>query len=148
VNRTFELSGSRLATCEPEKILGLVADASKWPSWQPEIKSIEGPRAMASGDVARGKAQMLGFYVDGHATAVEVGNAYFRQDVIVGVRMGIRYELKPIEGGTMITHILSAEMPSGISGRILALFLRRRLRWLQRTALENLVLQSEAGTSS
>jgi len=103
---------------------------------------------MASGDVARGKAQMLGFYVDGHATAVEIGNAHFQQDVIVGVRMGIRYELKPIEGGTMITHTLSAEMPSGISGRVLALFLRRRLRWLQRTALENLVLQSEAGTSS
>ena len=103
---------------------------------------------MASGDVARGKAQMLGFHVDGHATAVDVGTAYFEQDVIVGIRMGIRYELKRIEGGTMITHTLRAEMPTGISGRILALFLRRRLRWLQRTALENLVLQSEAGTSS
>lgn len=148
MNRSFVLSGSRLASCEPERILGLVADASKWPSWQPEIKSIEGPHAMASGDVARGKAHMLGFRVDGHATAVDVGSAYFEQDVIVGVRMGIRYELKPIEGGTMITHTLSAEMPKGISGRILALFLRRRLRWLQRTALENLVLQSEAGTSS
>ena len=148
MNRTFELSGSRLASCEPERILGLVADATKWPSWQPEITSIEGPTSMASGDVARGKARMLGFHVDGHATAVDVGGTYFEQDVIVGVRMGIRYEVKPIEGGTMITHTLSAQMPRGISGMVLALFLRRRLRWLQRTALENLVLQSEAGASS
>ena len=103
---------------------------------------------MVAGDVARGKARMLGFYVDGHATAVDVGETYFEQDVIVGVRMVIRYEVKPIEGGTMITHILRAQMPSGIAGRLLALFLRRRLKWLQRTALENLVLQSEAGTSS
>ena len=103
---------------------------------------------MTSGDVARGKAHMLGFHVDGHATAVDVGGSYIEQDVIVGIRMGIRYEVKPIEGGAMITHTLNAQMPSGISGRILAVFLRRRLRWLQRTALENLVLQSEAGTSS
>jgi hypothetical protein len=148
VNTTFELSGSRLAACEPERILGLVADATKWPAWQPEIKSIDGPSAMTSGDVARGKAHMLGFHVDGHATAVDVGGSYIEQDVIVGIRMGIRYEVKPIEGGAMITHTLNAQMPSGISGRILAVFLRRRLRWLQRTALENLVLQSEAGTSS
>jgi Polyketide cyclase / dehydrase and lipid transport len=146
--RTFELSGSRLASCEPEKVLGLVADATKWPAWQPEITSIAGPESMVAGDVARGKARMLGFHVDGHATAVDVDRAYFVQDVIVGVRMEIRYEVKPIEGGTMITHTLSAHLPRGFSGRVLALFLRRRLRWLQRTALENLVRQSEAGTSS
>lgn len=148
MSRTFTLSGSRLASCEPATILALVGDATKWPSWQPEIKSIKGPTAMVSGDVARGKARMLGFHVDEHATAVDSGGDFFEQDVIVGVRMGIRYEVKHIEGGTMITHTLIAQMPSGISGRVLALFLRRRLRWLQRTALENLVVQSEAGTSS
>jgi hypothetical protein len=103
---------------------------------------------MVSGDVARGKARMLGFHVDGHATAVESDGHFFEQDVIVGVRMRIRYEVRPIDGGTMITHTLVAQMPRGLSGRVLALFLRRRLRWLQRTALENLVAQSEAATSS
>ena len=103
---------------------------------------------MVEGDVARGKARMLGFHVDGHATAVGFGAEFFEQDVIVGVRMRIRYEVEPADGGTVITHTLTAEMPRGISGRVLGLFLRRRLRSLQRTALENLVAQSEAGTSS
>jgi hypothetical protein len=103
---------------------------------------------MVTGDVARGLARMLGFHVDGHATAQDVGPDYFEQDVIVGVRMRIRYEVTAVEGGSLITHNLIANMPGGLAGRVLTMFLRRRLRWMQRTALENLARQSEAARTT
>jgi hypothetical protein len=87
---------------------------------------------------------MLGFHVNGHATALGVGSEYFEQDVIVGVGMRIRYEVRSVDGGCLITHDLVADMPGGLSGRVLTFFLRRRLRWMQRTALANLARQSEA----
>jgi hypothetical protein len=35
---------------------------------------------------------MLGFEVHGHSTAVEIGASSFEEDVVVGVRLQIRYE--------------------------------------------------------
>lgn len=99
-----------------------------------------------SGDVARGEADLLGFEVHGHSTATAVGETRFEEDVIVGIRMRICYEVRPNGPGTLITHNLVADLPGGVCGGILALFLRWRLRRLQRTALEGLASQSEAAS--
>jgi hypothetical protein len=66
---------------------------------------------MAFGDVARGEAEMLGWEVHGHSTATDVGPGCFEEDVVVGVRMRIRYDLAPTADGVVITHRLSAQLP-------------------------------------
>jgi hypothetical protein len=54
---------------------------------------------------------MLGFEVHGHSTATDVGPGFFEEDVVVGVRMRIRYDLAPTADGVVITHRLTAQLP-------------------------------------
>jgi Polyketide cyclase / dehydrase and lipid transport len=122
----------------PAAVMALLMDPATWPRWQSEIVSASGPSPVGPGEVARGKAHMLGFQVDGHSTTLEAGDAHFEQDVIVGVRMRIRYEVAASGSGSVLTHSLVCELPAGVSGRVLSFFLRRRLRRLQRSALERL----------
>lgn len=68
----------------------------------------------------------------------------FEEDVIVGVRMKIRYELKEVPDGVVVTRRLTTSLPSGVSGRVLSFFLKRRLAKMQQTVLDELVTQSEA----
>jgi hypothetical protein len=126
--------------------MSLLLDATTWPAWQPEIESSEGPERMMPGDVARGRARMLGFHVDGHSTATTTGELSFEEDVIVGVPMTIRYEVETIPEGVRITHRLTSRLPGGPSGWLLSLVLRARLRRMQRLVLENLARQLEAGS--
>jgi hypothetical protein len=84
---------------------------------------------------------MLGFAVHGHSEALAVTDEVFEEDVIVGVRMVIRYEVGVNPSGTRVTHKLTAQLPGGLSGRILSLFLRPRLRALQRGVLERLAVK-------
>jgi hypothetical protein len=116
-----------------------------WPDWQSEIVSVENRGPLTTiGEVARGEADLLGFQVHGHSTATDVGPARFEEDVVVGVRMRICYEVRPDERGCLVTHSLIADLPGGVCGSVLTLFLRWRLRRLQRTALAGLARQSEA----
>ena len=143
----FEIESSRYASCPPDVVHRLLVHPSLWPRWQPEIRSTDRGGSMASGDVARGEAEMLGFEVHGHSTATDVGPKFFEEDVIVGVRIRIRYDLAPTADGVVVTHRLSAQLPGGPSGRVLSFFLRRRLRRLQRIALDRLAAHSEADWS-
>ena len=119
-------------------------DATTWPAWQPEIVSTQGNRKVVAGDIVTGTARMLGFGVEGWSKAHEVEENVFEEDVVVGVGMKVRYEVRPDGDGCRVTHRLESNMPSGLSGRLLSAFLRGRLRKMQRTALERLVAQSEA----
>lgn len=142
--RSFDLESMRSASCHAAAVEALIADAARWPSWQPEIISTEGPHSLAAGDEVAGRASMLGFEVAGRAAITDVGPGFLEEDAIVGVRMRIRYEVIEAPGGCRVVSRMSAELPGGVAGRILSLFLRRRLRWMQETALTNLVAQSEA----
>jgi hypothetical protein len=72
---------------------GILVHPSSWPRWQPdEIHSTDHNGSMVPGDVAREEAQVLGFEVHGHSTATDVGPRVFEEDVVVGVRMRIRYD--------------------------------------------------------
>jgi hypothetical protein len=115
-----------------------------WPSWQSEILSVTGPERVERDDVVRGRAKLLGFDVEGHSTSLEVtGNSYL-EDVIVGVRMRVKYTVAPHGEGSTVTHRLESELPRGAAGRILALLLRRRLRKMQARLLDDLVRQTSA----
>jgi hypothetical protein len=143
--RRFEIDDERSARCSVQSLVSVLHDSSTWPEWQPEILSVEGPSRLERGDVVRGSARMLGFGVDGHSTVTEAGDGGFTEDVVVGVRMRVTYEVRAAENGAMVVQRLSAELPDGFSGRLLSLLLRPRLRRMQRVALEQLVRRAETG---
>jgi hypothetical protein len=140
--KTLSLARSKVADAHPEAIMALLLDPSSWPRWQPEIGSAEGPRPLSTGDVATGRANMLGFRVLGRSTTLDASDDFFEQDVIVGVRMRIRYEVERSGETSLITHKLDCDLPSGILGRILSFFLVPRLKRLQETALDQLASRS------
>ena len=121
-------------------------DATTWPAWQPEIVSTEGNTQVVTGDIVTGTARMLGFGVEGWSRATKTDENVFEEDVVVGVGMRVRYEVRPDGNGCRVTHRLESNMPTGLSGRLLSAFLRGRLKRMQKTALERLVAQSEAGS--
>ena len=146
-DRSFHIRHTADIGAAPEVVNRLLLDPSTWPQWQPEISHAHGPVPLEEGDVARGRAEMLGFAVHGHSEAIRVADGVFEEDVIVGVRMVIRYEVRPSASGARVTHELTAMLPGGLSGRVLSLFLRPRLRALQRGALRRLAVQADVPPS-
>lgn len=136
--RRFELERSVVTQRDPSSVLAQLRDATTWPEWQPEIVSAEGPAAIAEGDVVTGRARMLGFLVEGRSRAVDVTGSAFEEDVIIGVRMRVRYEIDAGAGGVRITHRLTADLPDGPAGRLLSVFLKMRLRRMQTRVLRAL----------
>ena len=86
----------------------------------------------------------MGFDVRGRSAVVDVDDRVFFEDVIVGVRMRIRYTVTPDGSGSVIGHHMEADLPAGPLGRLLSVFLARRLRKMQSELLEKLRLQVEA----
>lgn len=120
-----------------------IASPSTWPEWQSEILTTRGPKLAAPGDVVQGRARLLGFEVNGRSDIEEADDEDFFEDVIVGVRMRIRYTVAPNGTGTVIGHQLQADLPAGPAGKVLSLFLARRLRRMQRELLERLRDQTQ-----
>lgn len=113
-----------------------------WPEWQSEISATEGPEEVAAGDHVTGDATMLGFAVGGRADILHVGDDGLEQDVIVGIRMRVRYELTEDPSGWRLTHRLTVDLPGGASGRVLSFFLKRRLRRMQGLLIRKLAAPS------
>ena len=127
-----------------DKVMDLVLSPRSWPRWQSEIKTIEGPDRIQDGDQVSGDAELVGFRVQGRSDAHVVDDGLFIEDVIVGVRMVITYEVKTTESGTQLTRTLEADLPRGTLGNLLAIVLRARLRRMQKRLLDELVAQAEA----
>ena len=142
--RKLTIQASRVARCDPEDVMDLVRDPRTWPRWQPEIVSTEGPPRLEEGDDVYGHAAMLGFRVEGNSRSVAVSDDAYEEDVIVGVRMRIRYEVGRDDAGrTVVTRTLSALLPGGVAGRALSVLLKRRLTRMQDGVVEELVRQAE-----
>lgn len=131
-------SRSRAVPLPTADVARIIRDSSTWPDWQPEIVATEGSTHLEAGDAVIGDAQMLGFKIAGRADILSLDHDVISQDVIVGIRMRVTYELAPGGTGTVVTHRIDADLPRGFSGRILSLFLRVRLRWMQRRLLDDL----------
>ena len=143
-SRSFIIEREAQARCSADLMMKHVLDATAWPAWQPEIVSTKGSKRVAEGEIVSGSARMLGFGVEGRSVALEVADDVFEEDVVVGVAMRVRYEVRPDGNGCRVTHRLESNMPTGLAGRLLSAFLRSRLKKMQKTALERLVAQSEA----
>ena len=135
----------RTTAASPAEVMGKVLDPHTWPLWQPEIDSASGPAPLAPGDVVRGHAHLLGFHVQGLSTAIGVEDHAFEEDVIVGVRLRVRYEVARAGDQTVVTRRVRSELPGGLSGRVLSFFLARRLKRMQRNVVEGLVAEAERG---
>lgn len=135
-----------MARCTPDVLMAKIRRPSTWPEWQSEIVESHGPDVVGPGDVVKGRAEMMGFDVDGQSVTESVDATSLQQDVVVGVGMRIRYTLTETSGGTSVTHRLESDLPAGALGAPLAFFLRRRLRKMQKMLLEELVAQAEASS--
>ena len=123
----------------------VIGDPKTWPEWQSEIVETTGDAPLGEGDRVEGRARMLGFEVNGLSTTVTATSTAFVEDVIVGVHMRIEYTIDETASGTVVTRRLIASLPSGISGRALSFFLKRRLKAMQEGVLDALVTQAEVG---
>lgn len=121
----------------------IITDPATWPRWQSEILETTGPSPLFEGDQVEGRATLLGFAVDGRSSTMTATGTTFVEDVIVGVRMRVEYEVQESGGSTRVTRRLTASLPGGFSGRALSFLLKRRLKGMQKGVLEALVAQAE-----
>lgn len=140
----YVIARSRLIPMDAHALIERLVTPESWPQWQPEIVSVRGPRRLRGGDVVVGEARMLGFDVGGRAEILAVEPSAVEHEVVVGIRMRVRYDVTPAEEGAVLHHRLAADLPGGFWGRILSALLRRRLRWMQRMVLDNLASQHMA----
>ena len=141
--KIFETQASA-HVASPHEALEKIRRPSTWPDWQSEILATEGPDEVRVGDHVTGDASMLGFAVGGRADIIAVGDGGLEQDVIVGIRMKVRYDVAPAPGGWTVTHTIVVDLPAGLSGRVLSFFLKRRLRRMQSQLIEKLAAGAEA----
>lgn len=126
--------------------MGLLIDPATWPRWQGEIVESSGPAPLGDGDVVAGRARMMGFDVDGQSVARSVTGDSYEQTAVVGVGMRITYSLLETSEGVRVTHRLESQLPSGMWGRVLSFFLKKRLRKMQRGLLAALKDQAEGSS--
>jgi hypothetical protein len=141
--RAFVTENSVITSASREDVMGRIRDSQTWPEWQSEILTTEGSRQLHSGEDVRGTAKLLGFLVDGRSRIEAVTESSLNEDVIVGVRMRVRFEVMEDDEGCVVTHHLIADLPGGATGRLLSWFLRRRLKRMSADLLRKLVAQSE-----
>ncbi len=139
----YELDASTVSETPAQDLMLRIRGAATWPQWQPEITETSGPDLVGPGDVVTGRARMLGFGVYGHSTTVDVGPEHLEEDVLVGVRMRVRYEVGADGPRSRVRHRLHLYPLSGPAGRTLGVLLRWRLRRMQKLALENLAQPGE-----
>ncbi len=128
---------------DKQAVMDRVLAPRTWPGWQAEIKSIEGPDRIQDGDQVSGDAELVGFRVQGRSDAHAVDDGLFIEDVIVGVRMVITYEVTRTPTGSRVVRTLEADLPGGFLGGLLTVVLRAKLRKMQKKLLTELAAQAE-----
>lgn len=141
--RRFETSSSIAISVPPEVALARISAPTTWPEWQSEILSTDGAQWAEARDLVHGRARLLGFDVHGRSFTITSEEDRFEQDVVVGVRMRVRYEVDPRPTGCSVAHQMEADLPGGFAGSILSLLLARRLRKMQVDLLNRLKAQLE-----
>lgn len=140
----FETQSSEVISAAPEKVRARIEASETWPEWQSEILATEQPDWAEAHQVVHGKARLLGFDVHGRSLTVASEETVLEQDVIVGVKMRVRFTVEPSgPAGSVVTHRLTADLPGGLAGTMLSALLARRLRRMQGDLLRRLKSQLE-----
>ena len=143
----YRIEDSIETRADPETVMRRILNPQTWPDWQSEIVRATGPDRIEEGDQVTGDARLVGFKVQGRSDAHVVAEDLYIEDVIVGVRMVVTYQVKPISGGAIVIRSLEADLPRGIAGSMLSVVLRAKLRRMQKKLLRDLSAQAEAGAS-
>lgn len=141
--KTFHTEASVASPAPSAAIMTTILRPSTWPRWQSEIVSTQGPERLQEGAVVDGAARLLGFDVTGRSITTSVQDDVFEEDVIVGVRMRVSYRVVPRADGSLISHRMRADLPAGIAGAVLSVFLKWRLKRMQVRLLQRLRVQAE-----
>ncbi len=141
--KSFHSESSLSSRASSGAVMTMLLRPSTWPRWQSEIISTEGPEHLEEGAVVDGAARLLGFDVTGRSITTRTQDDVFEEDVIVGVRMRVTYQVTSRDGGSVISHRMDADLPAGIAGSVLSVFLRWRLKKMQVRLLERLRVQAE-----
>ena len=141
--RPFSTESSTLIAVSAEKAKQRIEAWESWPRWQSEILETEQPQWVEAHQVVHGKARLLGFDVHGRSLTLTSDDRLFEQDVVVGVKMRVRYSVEQRGSGSVVTHRLTADLPGGLAGTLLSALLARRLKKMQSDLLERLKGQLE-----
>ena len=141
--RPFSTEDSTVIAVPAEKAKARIESWETWPRWQSEILETEQPQWVEAHEVVHGKARLLGFDVHGRSLTVGSDDKVFEQDVVVGVKMRVRYSVEQRGSGSVVTHHLSADLPGGLAGSLLSALLSRRLKKMQSDLLNRLKDQLE-----
>lgn len=145
MRKTLTLVADRFIAARGCDVMQLVADPWTWAQWVPEIVTIEAVDQGPGGNDIIGRAQMLGFDVDGRARILHSDPRALTSEVIVGVRITAHYRLEDAPGGCRVIHRFEIAAPGGLLGTVLATTLRLRLRKTQQSLLGNLAHQVSVG---
>lgn len=141
--RSFSTESSTVIAADAERIRARIGAWETWPEWQSEILSTEQPQRAEPHQIVHGRARLLGFDVHGRSLVLPSPHHTVEQDVVVGVRMTVRYMLEERGSVTAVTHRLDADLPGGLAGTVLSVLLARRLKRMQIDLLRRLKAQLE-----
>lgn len=144
--RRFVIEDELTTDAPADAVMGKILDPKTWPVWQSEIRAVSGPERIAEGDEINGDAGLVGFEVEGVSHAREVSGNRFVEDVVVGVRMEVFYDVSNKGGRTVVTRRLEANLPGGVIGTALSVLLRFKLRKMQRDVLRDLAAYASEGS--
>lgn len=143
----YEIEDEIRVNASSEAVMERILDSTTWPRWQSEIRSTSGPDRIEAGDEVSGDASLIGFHVEGVSRAVEVDGGNFVEDVIVGVRMRVRYRVERDGDETVIRRRIETRLPGGALGSLLTRVLKGKLRRMQKRLLEELADQASEGSA-
>ena len=111
----------------PEPIFALYADVSSWSQWDPDTReaTLDGPFQVGS----RGRlVPTKGSAVPMTVTSVDWNRSFTVESKIPLFRMVFDHELRPVTGGTEVTHrVVFSGLLAPLLGRLLAAQVRKGL---------------------
>lgn len=117
---SFSLTPESVIPTRRGNVMRLIRAPWTWPRWLPEIVEIDRVADSAPSDGGiDGRANMLGFEVDGHARALQSRDDFFADEVTVGVRMAASYRVEEASQGCRVTHRFEVVPPGGPCGKVL-----------------------------
>ena len=102
-----------------EQVFAVLADAERWPEWNEGVRSLQ-----MNGPFAAGTTAVM---VLPDETALPFTFTWVEQDAgyedltevpDAGVRVRVRHELSPVEGGTQITYRCEVDGPDEVAGAV------------------------------
>jgi hypothetical protein len=125
----------RFVPADPERVLDLLTDVAAWPSWQPDVSSVEVDGPLAFGSVFRWRS---GVAITSTVTVLEPARLVWTGRAI-GTRAVHGWTLESVAGGTLVR---TEESMSGWLPRLMRRSMQRTLEKGVASTLDALVVRA------